>query len=108
MKYFFVFLSFMFFCFVAIAEEQIKDEKISIVKEIKSNGETVNEFEVKVDSELKGCQKIEENTSSLYANPRCRTHSNSKCSNGVCWTGYLNMECTVCFEPSSGFWCQTN
>ncbi len=102
----------MFFCFVAVAEEQIKplkDEKISVGKETKFNGERVNELEVKVNNGLKGCQKIEESTSSFYAKrPRCRTHSNSMCSGDVCWSGYLNMECTVCFEPSSGFWCQTN
>ncbi len=43
----------MFFCFVAVAEEQIKplkDEKISVGKETKFNGERVNELEVKVNN----------------------------------------------------------
>ncbi len=100
----------MFFCFVAVAEEQIKplkDEKISVAKEIKLNGENLSKSAIKEDGVEMACQdagdfnsfskEIKDNPNVYALPPRCHEREGSLCGYGcVCYFKGTQTICNVC------------
>ncbi len=100
---------FLFFSFALFADEKEegKIEKNSLIVPLKiSNEKLSQDFENEKLQEEKQCKKLDESFFKKKSN-LCRTHSNSKCgTGGVCYSGFQNYECTVCFDPKDGFRCQ--